>query len=57
MFASIGLLVDFYLQMFFFATTLSIDIRRLELSDLDRHTYLHVQVISRKNKMLYFLHV
>jgi len=45
LFASIGLLVDFYLQMFFFATVLSIDIRRLELSDLGRgHTYLHVQV-------------
>lgn len=45
MFASIGLLVDFYLQMVFFATILSIDIRRLELSDLDRgHAYLHVQV-------------
>ncbi|KAF6021782.1 SCAP [Bugula neritina] len=44
LFASIGLLVDFYLQMFFFATVLSIDIRRLELSDLGRgHTYLHVQ--------------
>ena len=45
LFASIGLLVDFYLQMVFFATVLSIDIRRLELSDLDRnHTYLHVTV-------------
>ena len=45
LFASIGLLVDFYLQMVFFATILSIDIRRLELSDLDRgHAYLHVQV-------------
>ncbi|XP_067945903.1 sterol regulatory element-binding protein cleavage-activating protein-like [Watersipora subatra] len=44
LFASIGLLVDFYLQMVFFATVLSIDIRRLELSDLDRgHAYLHIQ--------------
>ncbi|XP_019630539.1 PREDICTED: sterol regulatory element-binding protein cleavage-activating protein-like [Branchiostoma belcheri] len=36
MFALVGLLSDFSLQMWFFATVLSIDIRRIELSDLQR---------------------
>ncbi|XP_033127838.1 sterol regulatory element-binding protein cleavage-activating protein-like isoform X2 [Anneissia japonica] len=35
-FAVVGLLTDFFLQMFFFVTVLSIDIRRMELSDLHK---------------------
>ncbi|XP_071946815.1 sterol regulatory element-binding protein cleavage-activating protein-like [Antedon mediterranea] len=35
-FAVVGLLTDFFLQMFFFVTVLSIDIRRMELSDLQK---------------------
>ena len=31
LFAVVGLLTDFYLQMFFFTTVLSIDIRRMEV--------------------------
>ncbi|XP_078571709.1 sterol regulatory element-binding protein cleavage-activating protein-like isoform X1 [Branchiostoma floridae x Branchiostoma japonicum] len=38
MFALVGLLSDFSLQMWFFATVLSIDIRRIELSDLQRQS-------------------
>lgn len=37
-FALVGLLSDFYLQMAFFATVLSVDIRRMELSDLHRQS-------------------
>ncbi len=33
-FAFVGLLIDFFMQMIFFVTVLSIDIRRMELSDL-----------------------
>lgn len=36
LFAMVGLLTDFFLQHVFFLTTLSIDIRRMELSDLDK---------------------
>jgi hypothetical protein len=36
LFAWVGLLIDFFMQMFFFVTVLSIDIRRMELSDLNR---------------------
>ncbi|KAK3101013.1 hypothetical protein FSP39_000257 [Pinctada imbricata] len=36
MFALVGLLTDFFLQLGFFLTVLSIDIRRMELSDLNR---------------------
>ena len=35
-FAYVGLLIDFFMQMFFFVTVLSIDIRKMELSDLAR---------------------
>ena len=35
-FAYVGLLIDFFMQMIFFVTVLSIDIRRMELSDLNR---------------------
>ncbi|XP_077453989.1 sterol regulatory element-binding protein cleavage-activating protein [Stigmatopora argus] len=37
LFAVVGLLSDFFLQMFFFTTVLSIDIRRMELVDLHGH--------------------
>ncbi|XP_072324297.1 sterol regulatory element-binding protein cleavage-activating protein isoform X1 [Scyliorhinus torazame] len=36
LFAVVGLVSDFFLQMFFFTTVLSIDIRRMELADLNR---------------------
>ncbi len=42
-FAYVGLLIDFFMQMIFFVTVLSIDIRRMELSDLDRHYSLKEQ--------------
>ena len=35
-FAYVGILIDFFMQMIFFVTVLSIDIRRMELSDLNR---------------------
>lgn len=38
LFAVVGLLTDFFLQMAFFATVLSVDIRRMELSDLHKQT-------------------
>ncbi|XP_019719304.1 sterol regulatory element-binding protein cleavage-activating protein isoform X3 [Hippocampus comes] len=37
LFAVVGLVSDFFLQMFFFTTVLSIDIRRMELVDLHGH--------------------
>ncbi|KAM9805457.1 sterol regulatory element-binding protein cleavage-activating protein isoform 4-T4 [Syngnathus typhle] len=37
LFAVVGLVSDFFLQMFFFTTVLSIDIRRMELADLHGH--------------------
>ncbi|XP_048754317.2 sterol regulatory element-binding protein cleavage-activating protein-like [Ostrea edulis] len=37
LFAMVGLLTDFFLQHVFFLTTLSIDIRRMELSDLHKN--------------------
>ncbi|KAM8826089.1 sterol regulatory element-binding protein cleavage-activating protein isoform 1-T1 [Synchiropus picturatus] len=36
LFALVGLVSDFFLQMLFFTTILSIDIRRMELADLNR---------------------
>ncbi|NXH53415.1 SCAP protein, partial [Rhabdornis inornatus] len=36
LFAVVGLVSDFFLQMFFFTTVLSIDIRRMELADLNK---------------------
>nr|XP_056713725.1 sterol regulatory element-binding protein cleavage-activating protein [Euleptes europaea] len=36
LFAVVGLVSDFFLQMLFFTTVLSIDIRRMELADLNR---------------------
>ena len=37
LFAWVGLLIDFFMQMIFFVTVLSIDIRRMELSDLNKN--------------------
>ncbi|XP_052801573.1 sterol regulatory element-binding protein cleavage-activating protein-like [Mya arenaria] len=37
LFALVGLLTDFFLQMVFFVTVLSVDIRRMELSDLQKY--------------------
>lgn len=37
LFALVGLLTDFFLQMIFFVTVLSVDIRRMELTDLHKH--------------------
>ncbi|XP_038076321.1 sterol regulatory element-binding protein cleavage-activating protein-like isoform X2 [Patiria miniata] len=37
-FALVGLLTDFFLQMFYFVPVLSVDIRRMELSDLSRNS-------------------
>lgn len=36
-FAYVGLIIDFFMQMIFFVTVLSIDIRRMELTDLENH--------------------
>ncbi|XP_069110525.1 sterol regulatory element-binding protein cleavage-activating protein-like [Argopecten irradians] len=36
LFALVGLLTDFFLQIVFFVTVLSVDIRRMELSDLNK---------------------
>ncbi|XP_025093802.1 sterol regulatory element-binding protein cleavage-activating protein-like isoform X2 [Pomacea canaliculata] len=38
LFALVGLWTDFFLQMLFFATILSVDIRRMELADLHRQS-------------------
>ncbi|XP_064598999.1 LOW QUALITY PROTEIN: sterol regulatory element-binding protein cleavage-activating protein-like [Liolophura sinensis] len=38
LFAVVGLLSDFFLQIVFFATVLSVDIRRMELSDLHKQS-------------------
>ncbi|GFU36985.1 sterol regulatory element-binding protein cleavage-activating protein [Nephila pilipes] len=37
LFAVVGLLTDFFLQLVFFATFLSVDIRRMEVTDLQRN--------------------
>ena len=39
-FAYVGILIDFFMQMIFFVTVLSIDIRRMELSDLNRQRFV-----------------
>jgi len=49
-FAYVGLLIDFFMQMIFFVTVLSIDIRRMELSDLNR---IKLQQINKDNKLMY----
>ncbi|XP_055959285.1 sterol regulatory element-binding protein cleavage-activating protein [Patella vulgata] len=40
LFAVVGLASDFFLQMVFFVTVLSVDIRRMELSDLHKQSVL-----------------
>ncbi|GAB1599283.1 sterol regulatory element-binding protein cleavage-activating protein-like [Argonauta hians] len=45
LFAVVGLLTDFFLQMVFFATVLSVDIRRMELSDLQKQN-IHSSISS-----------
>lgn len=40
-FAYVGLIIDFFMQMIFFVTVLSIDIRRMELADLDKQHKLN----------------
>ncbi|XP_061737713.1 sterol regulatory element-binding protein cleavage-activating protein [Nerophis ophidion] len=47
LFAVVGLVSDFFLQMFFFTTVLSIDIRRMELVDLHRHMAPPIQEVRR----------
>lgn len=41
LFAVVGLVSDFFLQMFFFTTVLSIDIRRMEVSPPPPHLLTH----------------
>jgi hypothetical protein len=58
-FAYVGLLIDFFMQMIFFVTVLSIDIRRMELSDLNKQRFInsklthnHANKIDEKNEEL-----
>ncbi|CAF0771596.1 unnamed protein product [Brachionus calyciflorus] len=48
-FAYVGLLIDFFMQIVYFVTVLSIDIRRMELSDLNRK--MQNDNISQKDKV------
>ncbi|GIX67771.1 sterol regulatory element-binding protein cleavage-activating protein [Caerostris extrusa] len=55
LFAVVGLLTDFFLQLVFFATFLSVDIRRMEVTDLQRNcirevTGVRSNQISRANE-------
>ncbi|CAL1263212.1 unnamed protein product [Larinioides sclopetarius] len=55
LFAVVGLLTDFFLQLVFFATVLSVDIRRMEVTDLQRNcirevTGVHSNQFSRVNE-------
>ncbi|XP_042909704.1 sterol regulatory element-binding protein cleavage-activating protein [Parasteatoda tepidariorum] len=43
--AVVGLLTDFFLQLMFFATVLSVDLRRLEVTDLQRNCIREVSSI------------
>ncbi|XP_054714405.1 sterol regulatory element-binding protein cleavage-activating protein-like [Uloborus diversus] len=45
LFAVVGLLTDFFLQLVFFATFLSVDIRRMEITDLQRNCIREVSNI------------
>ncbi|KAM4688629.1 sterol regulatory element-binding protein cleavage-activating protein isoform 1-T2 [Discoglossus pictus] len=49
LFAVVGLVSDFFLQMFFFTTVLSIDIRRMELADLTKQIPAEVCMSSSKS--------
>ncbi|XP_033855822.1 sterol regulatory element-binding protein cleavage-activating protein-like [Acipenser ruthenus] len=52
LFAVVGLVSDFFLQMFFFTTVLSIDIRRMELADLNRRLPAEACLTSPKPSTL-----
>ncbi|MBN3284069.1 SCAP protein, partial [Polyodon spathula] len=52
LFAVVGLVSDFFLQMFFFTTVLSIDIRRMELADLNRRLPAEACLASPKPSSL-----
>ncbi|KAG1682612.1 Sterol regulatory element-binding protein cleavage-activating protein [Nymphon striatum] len=48
-FAGVGIITDFLLQIFFFSTLLSIDIRGMELSDMHGYGYYQTQPLSSTN--------
>ena len=47
LFAVVGLLSDFFLQILFFTTVLSIDIRRMEVGDFFLQTLIFTTVLNR----------
>ncbi|XP_071803083.1 sterol regulatory element-binding protein cleavage-activating protein-like isoform X2 [Asterias amurensis] len=49
-FALVGLMTDFFLQMFYFVPVLSVDIRRMELSDLNRSSVQHDLSTNSSNR-------
>ncbi|XP_067004981.2 sterol regulatory element-binding protein cleavage-activating protein isoform X2 [Anabrus simplex] len=51
-FAIVGLLSDFFLQMFFFTTVLAIDIHRMELSSDSQHRRIHYNPTNASNPIL-----
>ncbi|KFM63910.1 Sterol regulatory element-binding protein cleavage-activating protein, partial [Stegodyphus mimosarum] len=54
LFAVVGLLTDFFLQLLFFATFLSVDIRRMEITDLQRNCIREVANIRNfRNEKLH----
>ncbi|XP_075070293.1 sterol regulatory element-binding protein cleavage-activating protein [Mixophyes fleayi] len=50
LFAVVGLVSDFFLQMFFFTTVLSIDIRRMELADLNKRMPAEACMLPAKSR-------
>ncbi|OWF39399.1 sterol regulatory element-binding protein cleavage-activating protein-like [Mizuhopecten yessoensis] len=50
LFAMVGLLTDFFLQIVFFVTVLSVDIRRMELSDLNKQPLISTVGSAGENK-------
>ncbi|OON19571.1 hypothetical protein X801_04562, partial [Opisthorchis viverrini] len=51
LFAMVGVTTDFFLQLFFFVTVLSVDIRRMELSDLSTQ-YQSVAMLCESKHLL-----
>ncbi|KAG5445457.1 Sterol regulatory element-binding protein cleavage-activating protein [Clonorchis sinensis] len=51
LFAMVGVTTDFFLQLFFFVTVLSVDIRRMELSDLSSQ-YQSVAMLCESKHLL-----
>jgi hypothetical protein len=49
-FACVGLIIDFFMQMIFFVTVLSIDIRRMELTDLGSHNQINSNNLLDNNE-------